>query len=247
MVKKAFPRIDRRRYSEQVTEMLVAAIMNGKLAIGDRLPGEKQLIEEFNVSRTVVREALRVLEESGLVEIRKGPKGGAYVTRSLHKPVSNSLKNLVAHGQITIDHLFDVRALIEPHIAVQAARKAKKADLKPLKVLLADSLSHQEDVLRLKANNILFHLLLSRAAGNPVLSILMESVIELVQEFSMEFADVVHGRKHTQLHQQLLSLIEEGRADEARELIADDILRVRHMLKNSLSHSGKVKTRGQAG
>ena len=220
--------------------MVVAEILNDNLAIGDKLPSEKELTEEFNVSRTVVREALRVLEESGLVEIRKGPKGGAFVTRSLHKPVSSSLKNLITHGQITIDHLFDVRALIEPHIAVQAAMNAKQKDLKALGDLLDESSAHLDDVSLVKANNIRFHLLLSRAAGNPVLSIVMESVIELVQEFSRDFADSSFGKEYLELHRRLLRLIRERRAEEARELISKDISKLRDRLKRFLSASGRT-------
>ncbi len=234
MVKRAFDTIDRRRYSEQVIQMVVAEIMKDNLAIGDKLPGEKELTEQFSVSRTVVREALRVLEESGLVEIRKGPKGGAFITRNFHKPVSSSLKNLIAHGRVTIDHLFDVRALIEPQIAADAAMRARPEDLEPLKALIADSLSCPDDVALLKANNIRFHLLLARAAGNPVLSILMESVIELVQEFSQGFSSLRAGREHLRVHRELLALIEERRADEARQLIAEDISRVRAALKGFL-------------
>ncbi len=238
--KKAFNHIDRRRYSEQVIKMVVAEIMSDNLAIGDKLPGEKELTEEFNVSRTVVREALRVLEESGLVEIRKGPKGGAFVTRSFHKPVSSSLKNLIAHGQITIDHLFDVRALIEPYIAVQTALNAKPDDLEPMRVLIEESSAHLDDASLLKANNIRFHLLLSRAAGNPVLSIVMESVIELVQEFSQDFSDSSLGREYLQLHRRLLRLILERRAEEARKLISEDISQLRGRLRNFLSTSGRT-------
>jgi GntR family transcriptional repressor for pyruvate dehydrogenase complex len=233
--KKAFDRIDRRRYSEQVIQMVVAEIMSDNLAIGDKLPGEKELTEQFNVSRTVVREALRVLEESGLVEIRKGPKGGAFVTRSFHKPVSSSLKNLIAHGQISIDHLFDVRALVEPHIAVQAALHARPADLEPLRALIEESSARQDDVSLLKSNNIRFHLLLARAAGNPVLSIVMESVIELMQEFSRNFSDLSYGREYLRLHQRLLRLIQERRADEAKKLISEDIANLRDRLRSFLS------------
>ncbi len=239
--RKEFDQIDRRRYSAQVIQMMVTEIMSDNLAVGDRLPGEKALTEQFKVSRTVVREALRVLEESGLVEIKKGPKGGAFVTRSFHKPVSSSLKNLIAHGQITIDHLFDTRALIEPHIAVQAALHAKTAELEPLRKLIEDATLHQDDVSLLKADNIRFHLLLSRASGNPVLSIVMESIIELVQEFSRDFSDLPYGREYLRIHRRLLRLIEQKRADEARKLISEDISNLRQRLKSFMSRRGKKR------
>jgi DNA-binding FadR family transcriptional regulator len=98
----------------------------------------------------------------------------------------------------------------------------------------------------LKANNIRFHLLLSRAAGNPVLSILMESVIELVQEFSQGFSDLRLGRAYLRLHKQLLTLIEERRAEEAKQLISEEIGRVRDRLKESLSGSAGTPVRKKA-
>lgn len=229
---KIFDKVDRRRYSEQVIQSIKAEILSNRFAVGDKLPNEKELTQNFNISRTVVREAIRVLEESGLVEIRKGPKGGVFVTHTFHKPVSNSLKGLIDHGQLTIEHLFNVRALIEPYVAFEAALKAKPEDLQPLRDLIDESLAHLDDVLLLKANNIRFHLLLTRAAGNPVLSLLMDSVIELVMEFSRDFADLLFGRKSARIHQELLTLIEARRADEAKQLISEDIDRVRERLQS---------------
>lgn len=232
---KIFDKVDRRRYSEQVIQSIKTEILSNRFAVGDKLPGEKELTQNFNISRTVVREAIRVLEESGLVEIRKGPKGGVFVTHSFHKPVSNSLKDLIDHGQLTIDHLFKVRALIEPHVAFEAALNAKPEDLQPLRDLIDESLAHLDDVLLLKTNNIRFHLLLTKAAGNPVLSLLMDSVIELVTEFARDFADLPFGRKSVQIHKELLTLIEARRAEEAKKLISEEIDRVRDRLKNFMA------------
>ncbi len=237
---KVFDQVDRRRYSEQVIESIKAEILSNRLAVGDKLPGEKELTHHFNISRTVVREAIRVLEESGLVEIRKGPKGGVFVTHSFHKPMSSSLKSLIDHGQMTIGDLFKVRALIEPHAAFEAAKKASPEDLQPLHALLEDSLSHMDDVHLLKANNIRFHLLLAKAAGNPVLSLLMESVVELVTEFAKDFAELHFGRQSVRIHKKLLTLIENRRADDAKKLVAKEIERVRDRLESFLSKQSSL-------
>lgn len=231
---KGFDQVDRRRYSEQVVESIKTEILSNRVAVGDKLPGEQELTHHFNISRTVVREAIRVLEESGLVEIRKGPKGGIFVTHSFHKPMSISLKSLIDHGQTTIGDLFQVRALIEPHAAFEAAKNASPKDLQALHALIDDSFSHLDDPLLLKANNIRFHLLLAKAAGNPVLSLLMESVVELVTEFAKDFSDHPFGRQSVRTHKKLLSLIETGRADEAKRLISREIEGVRNRLENFL-------------
>jgi DNA-binding FadR family transcriptional regulator len=227
---RAFGQVDRGRYSDQVIQNIKREIFTHRLAVGDKLPGEKELTEQFGVSRTVVREAIRALEESGLVEIKKGPKGGVFVTHVFHKPVSKSLKGLLDHGEVTVDHLFDVRLVIEPHIAAEAAMRATADDLHPLKALMAESALHQDDVQLLQRNNISFHLLLAKAARNPVLTILMESVTQLLEEFSADLGDLAFGRQHSAVHTELLALIEQQNADGAREMITDDITKVRNRL-----------------
>ena len=229
-----FSKIERRRYSDQVVQSIKAEILSEHFAEGDKLPGERELMKQFKVSRTVIREALRVLEESGMVETRKGPKGGFFVIHVFHKPISTSLQTLVQSGDITIDHLFDVRLLVEPHIAAEAAARATVKDLESLKVLLDESISHQDDVVLLKRNNIDFHLLLARVARNPVLTLLMESVTQLLREFSETVLDLPFGRTHCDMHRKLFALIKEGKSEEASRLITEDILRVRNRLKGEI-------------
>jgi DNA-binding FadR family transcriptional regulator len=162
--------------------------------------------------------------------MRKGPKGGAFVTNVFHKPMSNSLKSLVEHGEVSIDHLFGVRLLIEPYIAAEAALKATPSDLNSLRALMDESSSHQSDVELLKRNNIKFHLLLAKAAGNPVLSILMESVISLLVDLTQNFSHLRAGQEHLRVHKKLLSVIEQHLPKEASALIAEDISGVREKL-----------------
>jgi GntR family transcriptional regulator, transcriptional repressor for pyruvate dehydrogenase complex len=237
--------ITKRRYSDQVVDSLKAEILSNRFAVGDRLPGEKDLTEAFKVSRTVVREAIRALEEAGLVEIKKGPKGGVFVTRVFHKPVSSSLKSLADNGKITIDHLFDVRLVIEPYIAAEAARKATAEDLKSLRALMEESSSHEDDVSLLKQNNINFHLLLAKAARNPVLLIMMESVILLLGELTEEFRHLPSGQEWLKVHMKLLSLVEQGLSEEASAMMTKDISEIRKRLKKYLRASPSVPYRGQ--
>ncbi|OPY60754.1 MAG: putative L-lactate dehydrogenase operon regulatory protein [Syntrophorhabdaceae bacterium PtaU1.Bin034] len=232
MASVIFDKVSKGRYSDQVVEMIKAEVASVKYTIGDKLPTEKELTEQLNVSRTVVREAIRMLEEAGFVETKRGPKGGVFVTRAFHKPVSNSLKALVDHGELTVDDLFDVRLLIEPYIAAQAAVRAKPKDLEALQSLIDESLLHQDDTSLLKQNNINFHLALAKAAQNPVLSIIMESVIELVQQLSQDFSESSYSKAHLEIHRQILSLIEQRNADEASKLITYDITKVAKVLKD---------------
>jgi len=172
----------------------------------------------------VIREALRILEVSGLVNIKKGPTGGIFVSDVYHKPITNSLNNLITSGEVTIDHLFDVRLLIEPHIAMEAALHAKDEDIKKLEDLISDSSSHQDDPILLKRNNLKFHLLLAKASGNPVLSLLLESVIELLAKTTLDFLDLSLERHFFQVHEGIFQVIAQRKPEDAKRLIREDIL-----------------------
>jgi len=145
-----FRPLDKKRYSEQVADLIQGKILGDNLEIGTSFPSEKDLAQEFQVSRSVIREALRILEVSGLVTIKKGPTGGIFVTDVYHKPITNSINNLITSGRVTIDHLFDVRLLIEPHIAMEAALHAKDEDIQRLQELFEDFSQHLDNRLHLK-------------------------------------------------------------------------------------------------
>ena len=226
-----FTPVKKKRYSDQVADFIQEKILQHHFATGSSLPSEHDLAAEFQVSRSVIREALRILEISGLVSIKTGPSGGIFVSNGYHKPIRTSLRNMVASGEVTIDHLFDVRLLIEPYIAEEAARHASEADLDQLRALIGDSSRHPHDSLRLKRNNLNFHLLLARASGNPVFSILLESVFELLIESSLDFLDLSLEKHFFEIHREIFDVIEHKKVKQAKRLMEKDILEVRDKLK----------------
>ena len=226
-----FQPLEKKRYSDHIVELIKAKIIQENLKIGTRLPSEIDLSQEFNVSRSVIREALRILEISGLVNIKKGPSGGIFVANVYHKPIKDSLRNLILSGELTTDHLFDARLLIEPHIAREAARHATKKDLRALEKLMIDSEAHLDDPVRLRRNNLDFHLLLARASGNPVLSLLLESIFELMVERFLDFWDLEFEQYFFKVHKNIFEVIKEEKPEEAGRLIEADIMDLRKQVK----------------
>lgn len=227
-----FSPLKKKRYSDQIAELIQDRIFQQHMKIGTCLPTEQELAQEFQVSRTVVREALRILEISGLVKIKKGPTGGIFVSNGYHKPIRKSLRNMVATGEVTIDHLFDVRLLIEPNIANEAARHAKTADLKKLEELIRDCEGNLNDPVHLKKNNLNFHILLAKASGNPVFSIMLESVFELLIESTLDFFDLSLEKHFFQAHRGIFEVISQKRPEDAERLMREDILDVMKKLKS---------------
>ena len=231
-----FRPLEKKRYSEQIADLIQDKILRDPLEAGTNLPSEKDLSLEFQVSRSVIREALRMLEVSGLVTIKKGPSGGIFVSNGYHKPITNSLNNLITSGDVTIEHLFNVRMLIEPHIAMEAALNAKDEHIKKLTELMADSSRHQDDPIRLKRNNLKFHLLVAKASGNPVLALLLESVIELLIKTTLDFLDLSLEKHFFRVHERIAQVIANGKSEEAERLIREDILDTKEKIQGFRAH-----------
>jgi GntR family transcriptional regulator, transcriptional repressor for pyruvate dehydrogenase complex len=236
-----FEPLEKKRYSDQIAHLIQKRILTQDLEMGARLPGERQLAEELGVSRSVLREAIRMLDASGYVSIKKGPRGGIFVSQVFHKPISDSLKSLTAHGQITVDHLFDVRLKIEPFMAMEAARNATKENIKRLHELMADAGRCLDDAATLKQKNIMFHILLAEASGNPVLTMFMKSIAEILNEVAYKFLDLSCERDFFRSHKNILKLVSERKAQEVMKLVKQDIIDVRKKLSKALAQNGRVR------
>src|SRR5262249_30240853 len=112
-----FKSIRRRRISDEVVHQITEALFSGKLQPGDRLPRERDLADTFGASRTSVREPLRSLEQEGLIQVKKGSKGGLFVAELDHGPVTRSLHTLLRVGKVTLENIAEVRLIFEPEAA----------------------------------------------------------------------------------------------------------------------------------
>lgn len=218
------------RLSEKIVDDIKSKILSGEYRKGERLPAELDLARQHDVSRSVIRESLRNLEGLGLVKIRKGPKGGIFVSESYHKPISDSLKGLVEGGQVTEENIFDIRLLLETYATAQAAAHADAQDISYLKTLL-DVPEHQRSSGEsLQANRSKFHLGLARASKNPVLEVLMRGLISLLQKYFKDFHDAGFELESLNNHQNIVKAIENRDPETARALMESYILGMRDFI-----------------
>lgn len=117
------------RVSAEILQQLKSAILGARLRPGDRLPPEKTLADRFHSSRGSVREAIRSLEESGLVVVRRGFGGGAFVADTDLRHVTDSLSTLLRLGKVSIQHLTEARLVLEPRLARLAAERVTEEEL----------------------------------------------------------------------------------------------------------------------
>ena len=127
-----FKPIKQFRISEEVLSQLKESILLGKFKSGEKLPSERELTEEFQVSRGVIREAIRILEITGFVTLRQGPTGGAFVTDLSFDHVGTAFLDLFLANKVSIPELANVRLYIEPEVARLAALNAGQEDKKRL-------------------------------------------------------------------------------------------------------------------
>lgn len=174
-----FKPISQTRVAQRVVEQIVELVRSGRLKPGDRLPGENQLAMEFRVSRPCVREALRILEAVGIVEVQRGK--GCYVLGSPDGIDSGALwRSWLSSFQGEVLALLEVREAVEAKVAALAAERASQSHLDELQAVVsrgwelweAGRLGPDEAY----ALDLRFHEILARASGNPFLLRLSTSV-----------------------------------------------------------------------
>ncbi|HKD76899.1 MAG TPA: GntR family transcriptional regulator, partial [Ktedonobacterales bacterium] len=157
---------------EQVAVQIEQQILLGGLRSGDRLPTERELAEQFHVSRTAVREALKTLAQKGLVDMRPGR--GTIVIDGTSQALRDSLGLVMRMSLSDRSHnLVEVREILEPEIAAMAAARATEQDIAALQaaVDVMDATLHDADAF-IDADNQ-FHLMLARATQNALILILV--------------------------------------------------------------------------
>lgn len=156
------------RVYEHIVAQIERAIYEGRLAHGDKLPPERQLVREFGASRVAVREALRALEHRGLVEVRQGSAGGYFIRELDATTVVRDLSTLFRLGRVSLAHVAEARALLEPESARLAAARATDHELKRLGECLEGRTATGLTSRRRRALDAEFHRVVGAAARNPV-------------------------------------------------------------------------------
>ena len=221
-----FTPVRTRRTFEEAVAQIAEQIAAGALRPGDQLPPERTLAKELEISRPTVREALRVLSESGVVEVRPGAAGGAFV-RSEFVP-----RDVLSRAAVRVEEVggvLEARRLLEPRVAQLAAMHGSEADFAALQATIdrqaeiaeaPDRFSGGED--RYMTLDVQFHLRIARATGNATVVELMRSLLGRL-EIARDMAAHVPAsiERSLAIHQETLDAIRAG--DMARVEAAMDV------------------------
>jgi len=208
--------IRKTRLYEEMVEQLHQLIDDGKLKAGDRLPSERELAETFRVSRSSVREAIKTLENEGMVISRPG--SGTFITAVNVEAIIPPLASLLSRGKDALVDLFEMRCLVEPGIAALAAERATPADILRLKEICAEQEQQINRDTSAVDSDAAFHLTIGRATHNAALQRLVASIVEIlkpIREKSLQ----TPGRAHKSLasHREILVAIERHDPELARQ------------------------------
>jgi GntR family transcriptional regulator, transcriptional repressor for pyruvate dehydrogenase complex len=212
-------------------------IFEGKLLPGDKLPSERKLMEQFNVSKQTLREALRALEFIGLVEIIKGNTGGACIAEIDSQIALELLADFLYFKKLSMYQLTEARRLIEPYAAEIAATTITAADKKRLKDLI-DQVRKEYDsgnyTKQLYNNDLEFHCVITNSTKNPLLMLM----VDFIESLMSDAKSLVNMKKNMMLsileaHERIYRAIDKGNAGLARQEMSKHIDEVeKHVLKN---------------
>jgi GntR family transcriptional repressor for pyruvate dehydrogenase complex len=215
------------RIYEQIVQQIEQSIRKGALKPGDQLPAERELAEQFGVSRTAVREAVRALHEKGLVEAHAGR--GTFITSAMPQSLRKSVDRILNVGQPEgAASLAEVREMLEPEIAALAAMRAEEPHLSMMREAFAVMENARRDPDAFIEGDLDFHLALAEAAGNPLVLSLIDSIVGLLREQRMYIFEVEGGPERGQLHhRRILEAVQRHDADGAREAMRGHLRQVR--------------------
>ncbi len=237
---KLLKAVKKTRVSEDIVAQIYGLVREGVLKPGDRLPPERELALQLDVSRASVREAMRLLDMKGLVVIRPG--AGTFITEDVIEAIVQAFSSLLDDDTSAARDVFEMRLLLEPHVVSLAADRATDRDIRRM----ADILDGQEAEIAAGGMGVEFdtefHAAIAAATKNTALIAVTQAIAGILSESredSLLSAD--RSRLSLQSHRQILSAIERRMPLEAEESMRShiaDIDREVHDLSSHRSSAG---------
>lgn len=181
----SFRKVKGGRVSDEIAAQIREKIADGHLPIGTRLPSERALAEQFGASRNTLREAMRSLENAGLIRLQKGVNGGAIIQNRSGDVIASGLIDMYHMGGIRPEHLTQARILYEAIIIRLACEHATEADFTELEqnIEAAEQARKRNDFDTRIELHLEFHRILARIAGNPIMVAVMNGVLDIMTKF----------------------------------------------------------------
>ncbi|ROP80827.1 GntR family transcriptional regulator [Stella humosa] len=208
--------------AQLIAQRVRDAVLSGELAVGDRLPTEKELIKQLGYSRAVVREGLRLLESDGLIHLQAGRNGGAVISSPNTERLVSSLNTILRLQSTTVAEVHEAQRLIEPLVIQLACDRATVEDIAAVRrtIELIEENPGDKDLVLEQSNR--FHTLLGEAAHNNVMAIITTLMREVVIQMAYS-GDAAEALTIARIHRRILDAV------EARDVKAATRRALRHL------------------
>lgn len=230
-----FSVIQPQRVSQSIEKQLREAIINHHYRPGDKLPPERELARIFGASRSSTREAIRSLEKSGFVIVKKGVHGGTFVLKECDTSgITTYLRDVLRLREVSLEEILRVRQIIEPEVAAEAAKNATDKYIQILEEINSDqSKSFDPDNPIIQHDrNPRFHRILAEMAGNPVLVIIQEILMEIhAHRMNKIKLDKQGIELITNQHQGIIDALKKKDSKLAHKRVKDHVMAVHKMHK----------------
>lgn len=228
--------VKRRRLNEPVADQIRQAIFSGLILTGQKLPPEREMAENFQTSRVALREALRSLEKEGLITVKRGAGGGAFVAdfNNALNALADSLNTVVRLGSAKSSDLTEMRSILEPESTRLATLRASPEDISALEAVVIAQEQELEGGELSRKLDMEFHNLIAAAAHNPVMNIVVNAVNESIRNSILRSKRTEEMRKRVVgYHRDIFEAVRSGNADLAKRVMNSHITDVQCHLEAS--------------
>jgi GntR family transcriptional repressor for pyruvate dehydrogenase complex len=235
-----FKPIDSSKAPQLIIRQIRSAILQGKIAPGEKLPTSGELMNKFGVSKATLREALRALEYLGLIDIRKGAKGGIYASEVDSRVSRDSLISFFHFQNVSVQHLSEVRKILEPYAAKIAAQTISAEGIEELKEITqrCEAALAKGRHEKISEDLVDFHRVIAQCTGNPVLIFILTFVEDLLQDTK----DLLRPDKRffqtvLEAHKRVVDALVNRDAEKAGKEMYSDVSKVEEYLVSMKSNS----------
>jgi GntR family transcriptional regulator, transcriptional repressor for pyruvate dehydrogenase complex len=222
-----FRRVSTNRMSEAIVEQIRTLVRTEALKPGDRLPSERELGERMGVSRVTVREALRVLEAGGLVEIRVGARGGAFVTTPSAAKLGTELADLISLSPMTGAEVTEARQVFELGIVPLVVERATEEDVAALRAMIEQHRAALRGGTYGMPLSAAFHVRFAASAHNAAIEVLVRSFHGplLMSLREAQVAAPLMGHRGATEHSDLVEAVASRDAARAQRIMGEHLRR----------------------
>jgi DNA-binding FadR family transcriptional regulator len=220
-------RVNTGRTSELIVEQIRGLIHGGRLRPGDKLPPERELCGMFGVSRVPLREAMRILESRGLVTIKTGSRGGAFVTVPTGERIGEGLTDMLTMSTIDAAEVTQVRSVLELGFIPVICERATDEDLDELQRLCEEATAALADGSYTIDYSTRFHVRLARSAHNDALNLLIDSFREPLRASLQQARDHAPemGVRGNEEHIALVAALRARNGERAQTILREHLSR----------------------